>query len=106
MTASPAPLRIALGEDHQDLAQVLAMLIDMQPDLHCIGHAATAGGVLELAEREAPDAYVLDLTLADGSCIPLVARLRARQPDCLVVVFTGYADPALEAACRTAGCDA
>lgn len=106
MTASPGPLRIAIGEDNVDLADALAMLIDLQDDLCCVGHAATSEGLRQIASQQAPDAYVLDLTLADGSCIPLVGELRARQPDCLIVAFTGLHDAALETACREAGCDA
>jgi two-component system response regulator DesR len=106
MTASPAPLRIAIGEDNEDLAQALTLLVSLQADLQSVGHAATCAGVLELAALHAPDAYILDLTLADGSCMPLVRSLRAQHPACLIVVFTGYNEPALESACREAGCDA
>jgi DNA-binding NarL/FixJ family response regulator len=106
MTASPAPLRIAIGEDHEDLALALAMLIDLQPDLQCVGHSPTAAGVMDLSLQHSPDAYVLDLTLDDGSCIPLIRTLRARQPDCLIVAFSGLDDSALRSACRDAGCDA
>ena len=106
MTASPAPLRIAIGENNSDLATALAALIDLQPDLRCVGHAATTPGVLALAEREHPDSYVLDLTLDDGSAIPLIRRLRAIQPGCVIIAFTGLGDPQLAEQCREAGCDA
>jgi len=105
MTASPGPLRIAIGEDHEDLAQALAMLIDLQPDLQYAGHSATTVGVLELADSQAPDAYLLDLSLADGSCIPLIRTLRARYRDCLIIAFSGLDDSALRSACRDAGCN-
>jgi DNA-binding NarL/FixJ family response regulator len=106
MTASPAPLRIVIGENNGDLAASLAALIDLQPDLRCVGQASTTGGVLKLAECERPDAYVLDLTLDDGSAIPLIRTLRARQPGCAIIVFTGLGDPRLAEQCRAAGCDA
>ena len=106
MTASPAPLRIAIGENNSDLATALTALIDLQPDLRCVGHAATTPGVLALAERERPDSYVLDLTLDDGSAIPLIRRLRAIQPGCAIIAFTGLGDPQLAEQCREAGCDA
>ena len=106
MITSPEPLRIAIGENNADLAASLTMLIDLQPDLRCVGHAATAGGVLQLAERERPDTYVLDLTLDDGSSIPLIRTLRARQPGCAIIAFTGLGDPRLADQCRDAGCDA
>ena len=106
MTTSPEPLRIAIGENNADLAASLAMLIDLQPDLCCVGHAPTTGAVLVLAERERPDTYVLDLTLDDGSSIPLIRTLRERQPGCAIIAFTGLGDPQLAVQCRNAGCDA
>jgi DNA-binding NarL/FixJ family response regulator len=106
MTASPDPLRIVIGENNGDLAASLTALIDLQPDLRCVGHASTTAGVLGLAERECPDAYVLDLTLDDGSAIPLIRRLRARHPGCAIIAFTGLGDPGLAEQCRAAGCDA
>jgi len=106
MTASPAPLRIAIGENNSDLASALATLIDLQPDLRCVGHAATTQGVLALAARERPDSYVLDLTLDDGSAIALIRTLRATQPGCAIIAFTGLGDPGLAEQCRDAGCDA
>jgi len=106
MTASPDPLRIAIGENNDDLAASLTVLIDLQPDLHCVGHASTTQGVLALAERERPDAYLLDLTLDDGSAIPLIRTLRSRQPGCAIIAFTGLGDPQLAEQCRAAGCDA
>ena len=82
------------------------MLLDTQPDMRCVGHATTGTGVLELGARERPDAYVVDLALDDGSSIPVIRALRAREPDCIIVAFTGLVEPALAQQCRAAGCDA
>jgi DNA-binding NarL/FixJ family response regulator len=107
MTASPdSPLRVALGENHPDLATTLAMLIDLQPDMACVGHGATAQAVLELAEKAAPQAYVLDLMLDDGSSIPLIRLLRERNAAALIGAFSGLDDPRLAEQCALAGCDA
>lgn len=100
------PLRVAIGEDNTDLAEVLSMLIDLQPDLQCVGHAAASDALQALADTAAPDAFVVDLQLGDGSALPLLQRLRAARPDCLLIAFSGDNNPLLEAACREAGCDA
>ena len=49
---------------------------------------------------------MLDLSLDDGSAIALILRLRAAQPDCAIIAFTGLGDPQLAEQCREAGCDA
>lgn len=107
MTASPAaPIRIALGENQVDLATTLALLIDLQPDMVCVGHAASSPGVLALAQQHDPEAYVVDLMLDDGSATPLIRTLRERRPDCAIIVFSGRGDAGLAAQCVEAGCDA
>jgi two-component system response regulator DesR len=107
MTASPdSRLRIVLGENHADLATMLALLLDLQPDMCCAGHAASCSGVLELADAHAVGAYVLDLALDDGSSIALVKTLRARYPDCVILVYSGRCDAQMTAQCLQAGADA
>lgn len=100
------PLRVAIGEDNTDLADVLAMLLDLQSDMQCVGHADTSEALQVLADTALPDAFVIDLRLRDGPALPLLRRLRATRPDCLLVAFTGDAHPVLESACLEAGCDA
>jgi DNA-binding NarL/FixJ family response regulator len=101
-----APATIAIGENHPDLALTLALLIDLQDDLRCIGHSPTSSGLLTLAEREPADAYLVDLALDDGSSIPMIQSLRSRQPDCVIIAFTGLGNPTLAEQCERAGCNA
>ena len=101
-----APATIAIGENHTDLALTLALLIDLQDDLRCIGHSPTSSGLLTLAEREPADAYLVDLALDDGSSIPMIQSLRSRQPDCVIIAFTGLGNPTLAEQCERAGCNA
>ena len=82
------------------------MLIDLQPDMACIGHGGTIQAVLALSIAQAPEAYVLDLMLDDGSSIPLIAYAARAQPDCVIIAFSGLADPCLAEQCAQAGCDA
>jgi len=98
-------LRIAIGENHADLAESLCVLIDMQVDMHCVGHAASSSDLLALATAESPDLYILDLSLDDGSSIPMMKLLRERQPHCAIVAFTGLAEPVVVEQCLLAGCD-
>lgn len=99
------PLRIAIGENHADLAESLSLLIDLQDDMQSVGHAASSSGILALAAEESPDLFIVDLSLDDGSSIPLMKVLRARQPHCAIIAFTGLANPVLIEQCLLAGCD-
>ena len=108
MTASRHTQRwnIGVGENQVDLAQVLALLLDMQADMRCSGSAATCAGVLQLAQAAAIDGWLLDLTLDDGSSLPLIAALRAAHPRAAIVVMTGLCSAAIDTSCLSAGADA
>jgi two-component system response regulator DesR len=99
------PLRIAIGEDNTDLAQMVSMLIGLQPDLLCVGYAPTTSALEALVEAHRPDACLIDLQLADGSALPLIRHLRAAYPACRLVAFSGDGSTGLEPACLEAGCD-
>ena len=94
---------VAIAEDHADLAQGLALLIDHQPDLRCAGTAGDSAALLALFAQLTIDACLLDLWLADGSSLPLIGSLHQQQPQCVILVTTGTADPALQRECLNAG---
>ncbi|MET0292525.1 MAG: response regulator [Steroidobacteraceae bacterium] len=97
--------RIAIGENHPDLAESLCMLIDFQDDMQSVGHGSSTAAVLEIEAKSTPDAYVLDLSLDDGSSIPLMRSLRTAREDTVLIAYTGHSNPALSDQCRKAGCD-
>lgn len=106
MTAPlPAKYRIAVGENHPDLAESLCMLIDFQADMQSVGHGSNAGALMAIEQHSAPDAYVLDLSLDDGSSIPLMKSLRGARADTVLIAYTGHSNPALTDQCHKAGCD-
>jgi two-component system response regulator DesR len=103
--ASPAKYRIAVGENHPDLAESLCMLIDFQEDMQSVGHGSNATALMAIEQHAAPDAYVLDLSLDDGSSIPLMKSLRSARADTVLIAYTGHSNPALTDQCHKAGCD-
>jgi DNA-binding NarL/FixJ family response regulator len=100
------PLRIVVGENNADLALTVALLLDEEADMHCVATVSSASEVLQALEAHAPNAFVLDLSLDDGSSMPLISTLRARQPRAAIVIFTGHKNTLLEQYCLQAGADA
>lgn len=106
MTATAhAKYRIAVGENHPDLAESLCMLIDFQEDMQAVGHGSNTDALMAIEAQSAPDAYVLDLSLDDGSSIPLMKSLRSARADTVLIAYTGHSNPALTDQCHKAGCD-
>jgi DNA-binding NarL/FixJ family response regulator len=98
-------LRLVIGENNADLAMTMTMLFDAEPGLKCVAVAASGAAVLAALEAHSPNGFVLDLSLDDGSSLPLIARLRERAPRAVIVVHTGYRSDELEARCLQSGAD-
>lgn len=103
--ASSTKFRIAIGENHPDLAESLCMLIDFQEDMQAVGHGSNSDALFAIEAASRPDAYVLDLSLDDGSSIPLMRALRAAREQTVLIAYTGHSNPALTEQCHKAGCD-
>ncbi len=101
----PDKYRIAIGENHPDLAESLCMLINFQDDMEAVGHGSSTDMLLDIEKASTPDAYVLDLSLDDGSSIPLMRSLRQARQGTVLIAYTGHSNPALTDQCRKAGCD-
>jgi DNA-binding NarL/FixJ family response regulator len=98
-------IRVLIADDDAGFLDSLQELIDRQPELHVIGVAANGLEAIELAEKLAPDAVVLDLhmPLLDG--VTAAARLRRDHPNLCLIALTGDDAPALHRAVREAGAD-
>ena len=84
----------------------LVLLLEDTEDIRCVARASSNKAVMEALELHAPNAFVLDLSLDDGSSLPLIAKLRERLPAAAIVVYTGHKSTLLEQQCLKAGADA
>jgi DNA-binding NarL/FixJ family response regulator len=103
MTAAAAPLRIVIAEDDESMQTLLAMLIEREPELECVGVAADGLAALSVAEREQPDVLLLDLAMPRLDGFGVLERLAATAPDVRVVVYSSYDDPMFQTAARSLG---
>jgi DNA-binding NarL/FixJ family response regulator len=99
-------LRVLIGENNADLAMTLVLLLQECDDMRCVASASSNKAVMAALETHAPNAFVLDLSLDDGSSLPLIAKLRERLPAAAIVVYTGHKNTMLEQQCLKAGADA
>ena len=100
------PIKVLLADDDELFLQSLKALIEQQPELAVVAEAVNGVEALELVERLAPDAVVIDLhmPLLDG--VTTVTRLRQDHPHLCLIVLTGDSDEALHHSAREAGADA
>jgi DNA-binding NarL/FixJ family response regulator len=81
-------VRVVIVEDHPIFRLGLAASLGVMEGVELVGEAATAGAVLDLVARTAPDLVLLDLNLPDGSGLDVNRWLAAQNPTVKVVVLT------------------
>lgn len=81
--------RILIIEDDDTFSAILARSLSRRG--YPVSVALTAAAAEVLARTEQPDWVVLDMNLAGASGLGLIPRLREINPQCRIVVLTGYA---------------
>jgi DNA-binding NarL/FixJ family response regulator len=90
--ASRRRLGILVVDDHRAVAESIAMAIDLQPDMHCVGIAGTIGEARGVVLNGAPDVMLTDVRLPDGDGLEAASTFLHLRPQLRIVVLTGYAD--------------
>lgn len=94
---------VLVVENHQVLASALEVAIDIQPDLDCLGTAATVDDALAQMAARVPDVVVMDIELPGTDGVEGTRLIKAAHPEVAVLVLTRGAAPERLAAASTAG---
>jgi len=79
--------RILIVDDHPLVRSGFVQLISDEPDLEVCGEAADEAQALQLVAATTPDLVIIDLSLAGGSGIDLIERIKAHYSEvCMLVV--------------------
>jgi DNA-binding NarL/FixJ family response regulator len=81
---------VIVVEDHPVLCDGLKQLINIQPDLTCVGVADDIPGAKRLVDEFKPDLMVLDLRLKSGDALDFIKTLRVEVPNVKVLVLSQY----------------
>jgi two-component system, NarL family, response regulator NreC len=84
-------LSLLLIDDHTILREGLRSLLELQPDLHVIGEAATFEDAIEMAARLQPEVVLTDIGLPGRSGLLLVRELRKVCPGSRIILLTAHA---------------
>jgi DNA-binding NarL/FixJ family response regulator len=101
-----ATIRVVLADDDRLYVDSLAELIEQQPELTVVGTASNGIEAIDLTERTAPDAVVIDLHMPQLDGVSAVARLRSDHPIMCLIALTGDPSAELQRAATEAGADA
>ena len=86
----PSKARILIVDDHPMVREGLAMHIATQGDMEVCGEADNTAGALNLLESTRPDLIVVDISLKDSNGMDLIRRIRGREENLRILVWSMY----------------
>ena len=96
-------IKVLVVDDHAGIRNALTRLIDSeQPQLWCVGSAASGTEALAMAREKQPHVILLDVVLGDEDGLALIAPLH-RSAAVAIVVLTSLVDPRVAARAHRLG---
>ncbi|MEU8943235.1 response regulator transcription factor (plasmid) [Streptomyces goshikiensis] len=89
------PARIVLADDHNLFRETLGDLLEAQPALTVVGHAADGAAAVRCAAAERPDLFLLDFRMPHSRGAGTVRDILAVSPSTRILCLSAYAEPGL-----------
>ena len=86
-------IRVLLAEDQELVRGAMAALLSLEPDIDVVAEVGRGDEVLQAAIQARPHVALLDIEMPGGDGIAAAAQLRARLPDCRVLMLTTFGRP-------------
>ncbi|MEV0645618.1 response regulator transcription factor [Phytomonospora sp. NPDC050363] len=86
-------IRVLIAEDQAMMRGALAVLLNLEADIEVIAEVADGLAIVPEALRTMPDVALLDIELPGASGLDACRELRAKLPDCQVVIVTTFGRP-------------
>ncbi len=103
--AAPGPpIGVLIVDDHRMFAESLARLLATDGDLNVLGVATSASAAFALAEQTRPQVALVDYQMPGQDGLEIVAELKRRAPDLLVLMLSGVVDETVLLSAIEAGC--
>lgn len=83
-------IRILIVDDHPVVRDGLNAILSTRPDFDVVGEAGDGFAALRLASELAPDVVLVDLEMPGLDGVETLRRLRQKNPDIKVIVFTAF----------------
>src|SRR5690606_6896329 len=84
---------VLLVDDHAVVREGYRRLLGNSPSIRVVGEAADAQSAYLAWQEHRPDVTVMDIALPGASGIEALRRIRAREPEARVLMFSMYEDP-------------
>ena len=84
------PIRILVADDHPVLLDGLVAVLSTQPDFRVVGEAGGGEEAVQKVAELRPHVVLLDLEMPEVDGVEALRRMRDRDPDVRVIVFTAF----------------
>jgi DNA-binding NarL/FixJ family response regulator len=98
-------IRTLIVDDHPAVLNGLVAALRGEPGIVPVATATGSSDALRQVERNRPDVLLLDYQLTDGDGLSLAHELKRLPKPPAVLIYSGFAGPALGLAARVAGVD-
>lgn len=85
-------VRLLIADDHEVIRTGLVALL-AGSEIEVVGQASSGKECVKLAEQLKPDVILLDIRMPDSDGLATLEKLRAKVPDCKVVMLSTYDNP-------------
>jgi DNA-binding NarL/FixJ family response regulator len=87
------------------MQEMLTTLLRQMDHLEMVGVAETADDAIARFASLRPDGVILDLELRQGTGLDVLRTIKARRPECRVLIFTSHDTKPFRTRCLEAGAD-
>jgi DNA-binding NarL/FixJ family response regulator len=94
---------VLLVDDHAVVREGYRRLLENSPSIRVVGEAADAQSAYLAWQEHRPQVTVMDISLPGASGIEALRRIRSRDPDARVLMFSMYEDAVFAARALQAG---
>lgn len=87
------PIRTVIADDQEVIRLGLRALLT-NTDVEVVGEAATGKTAVALVNELSPDVVILDVRMPDGDGMWALSQIQSSHPNCAVLMFSSYENPA------------
>ena len=82
-------MRVILADGHQNVRTALRLIIEEEPEWRIAAEAPNASLLLTLIAKSPPDLVLLDASLPGRRMEDLLAELRLKYPQMMIIILSG-----------------
>lgn len=86
-------LKVLLIEDSQQISSRVTKLLSLIEGLEIESCSASAGEAFSVVSEKRPDVVILDSSGSENDILNLVANIRRKHEDTIIIMFTNYMNP-------------